>query len=91
MSQMGTAKKNPDLLLSVVSFLVPMIGFVMGVFFIIKPSRMDKSTGMRCLGWALAGSIFGSIIFGTLVERSSRDMEKGVQGKGDQVEEMFKY
>ena len=43
------------------------------------------------MGWALAGSIFGSIIFGTLVERASRDMEEGVQGKEDQIEEMFKY
>jgi hypothetical protein len=91
MSQWGVTKKNPNLFLSIVSFLIPMIGFILGVFFIIKPSRMDKSTGMRCLGWALAGSIFGSVIFGTLVERASRDMEEGVQGKGDQIEEMFKY
>jgi hypothetical protein len=91
MSYGGTVKKNPDLLLSIVSFLIPMIGFIMGVFFIIKPNRIDKNTGMRCLSWALAGSIFGSILFGTLVERASRDTEKGVQKEEDQIEEMFKY
>jgi hypothetical protein len=91
MSQWGVTKKNPNLFLSIVSFLIPMIGFIIGVFFIVKPNQVDKSTGMRCLGWALAGSIFGSIIFGNLVERASREMDKGLQRDEDKVEEMFKY
>ena len=91
MSQWGVSKKNTNLFLSVVSFLIPMVGFIIGVFFIIKPNQVDKSTGKRCLGWALAGSIFGSIIFGNLVEKASREMEKELQGDEDKVEEMFKY
>ena len=39
MSQWGVTKKNPNLFLSIVSFLIPMIGFILGVFFIIKPSQ----------------------------------------------------
>lgn len=91
MSQEGVTKKNPNLFLSIVSFLIPMVGFIIGIFFIIKPNQADKSTGKRCLGWALAGSIFGSIIFGNLVERVSIEMEKGLHGDEDKVEEMFKY
>lgn len=91
MSQEGVTKKNPNLFLSIVSFLIPIVGFIIGIFFIVKPSQTDKSTGMRCLGWALAGSIFGSIIFGNLVERVSIEMEKGLHGDEDKVEEMFKY
>ena len=91
MSQWGATKRNPDLFLSIISFLIPIIGFIMGVFFIVKPSQADKNTGMRCLGWALAGSIFGSIILGNLLERASREMDNGLQRDEDRIEEMFKY
>jgi len=77
MSQWGVTKKNPNLFLSIVSFLIPMVGFIIGVFFIIKPGPADKSTGKRCLGWALAGSIFGSIIFGNLIANAINYSPKG--------------
>jgi len=57
-------KKNPDALLAVVSFFVPLIGFILGIVFVIKPSQVDKNTAKRCLGWALTGSIVWGIIIG---------------------------
>jgi hypothetical protein len=55
---------NQDSLLAVVSFLIPLVGFIIGAILISKPDQVSKDTGGKCLRWALFGLIVGSIVTG---------------------------
>lgn len=68
-------KKNPDSLLQVVSFLVPLIGFILGIVFVTKTSQVDKNTGKHCLFCSLAGLIAGGIIFAIWMDRINENIE----------------
>jgi hypothetical protein len=58
--------KNPDLLLSILSFLIPIFGLIAGVIFIARPEGINKRTGHRCLKYAIAGFISACIIIGMI-------------------------
>jgi uncharacterized membrane protein len=53
---------NSDGMLSLVSFLFPLIGFIVGAILISKSSQANKITGGKCLRWAIIGLVVGSIL-----------------------------
>jgi hypothetical protein len=62
-----TAPKSPDTTLVIISFLIPLVGFIIGAIFISKPSKADKKTGESCLIWATISIIVGIILWGMLL------------------------
>lgn len=68
-------RKNPDSLLQVVSFLVPLVGFILGIVFVTKPSQVDKNTGKHCLFCSLAGLIACGIIFAMWIDRINENID----------------
>lgn len=70
------AKKNPDGLLGTVSLFLPLIGFILGIVFIGKPSEGDKQTGKNCLSFALLGAIIGGIIWGVWWYQAAQQIDQ---------------
>jgi len=44
-----TRSKNPNALLGTVSFLLPVVGWILGIIFVTKDDTEDKRTGKICL------------------------------------------
>jgi hypothetical protein len=49
-------------LLSVISFLIPVVGLIVGVILLTKQDEEDRKTGKRCLECALFGFILASMV-----------------------------
>lgn len=78
-SDFAAPGKNPNILLGLLSFIIPISGLMLGAIFISKPRSDDKHTGKLCFGWAVAGIvmyIFLSIVFAFAVHEYA---ETGVE------------
>ena len=53
--------KNPNGILGTISFLVPLIGFIIGIVFVVKAGFEDKRTGKICLVASLVGLVVGVV------------------------------
>lgn len=49
--------------ISVISFLFPFIGFIMGAIFLTKDSKLEKKLGEHAVVVAVFGTIVGIILF----------------------------
>ena len=50
---------NPNFLLALISFFIPLIGFILGIVFVSKAKEHDKTTGSVCLIASVVGFIVG--------------------------------
>lgn len=57
-----SVKKNPNGLLGLISFLIPLAGIIIGSIFISKPNKVDRDTGEHCFALAILGFIVGVIL-----------------------------
>jgi len=58
--------ENPDLLLGMLSFLVPILGLIMGLVYVTKNRQKDKKTARLCFGFGLLGFIINFWILSIL-------------------------
>lgn len=71
------AKSNPNVLLGILSFVIPIVGFILGIVFIAKPTQVDKYTGKLCLGISAASvllAIVMSVMCAVALEKATEDL-----------------
>jgi hypothetical protein len=56
-------KQNPDALLAVASFLIPLAGFIMGAIFLSRDHPTDRATGRVCLTAAIVAIAAGFLLW----------------------------
>ncbi len=73
---------NPNILLGALSFILPIIGLILGIVFVSRPRPVDKHTGKLCFGWAVGGiilfvlfSIVCSVAFNEAVEETFEEIQ----------------
>ncbi len=57
-----SSKGNPNVLLGLLSFFLPLIGFILGIVYLSKPSDNDKHTGKLCMGLAVASVVLAILM-----------------------------
>lgn len=55
-------KENPNLILGVLSFFIPVVGLVMGLVYITRSKIKDKATARICFSAGLAGFIIWGVV-----------------------------
>ncbi|RLC43272.1 MAG: hypothetical protein DRH49_01755 [Candidatus Coatesbacteria bacterium] len=48
-----TKPPEPKWLMYLISFLVPLVGIILGIIYLTKPEEENKHFGKRCLMWAI--------------------------------------
>jgi len=48
----------------VVSFVVPLVGYILGIIYAAKGDPNDRRLGVRCLVWATAGMCAAAVVIG---------------------------
>lgn len=56
--------ENPNVLLGFISFLIPFVGLILGIVFVVKQFPSDKHTGTICLSWAIIGLVLALLLIG---------------------------
>ena len=58
----GSPSKNPNVLLGLLSFIIPIVGLILGAIFVSKSRSDDKYTGKLCFGLAVAGIVLFTVL-----------------------------
>lgn len=59
--------ENPNVVLAIVSFLIPLVGVILGSVFVSKSRSLDKRTGNVCFLASIGGMLAGALIFGVIL------------------------
>lgn len=56
---------------TLISFLLPLIGIIVGIVFLTKDKKLDKKLGEHCIAFGILSIILWSVVFAVLVGFSS--------------------
>lgn len=62
----GAPARNHNGCLSLISFLIPLAGIILGCLFLAKDAEEDKKTGWICMVCALIGLVWGAVLIALL-------------------------